>query len=213
MLVLIYDSQIAGVTEHPENQPFGFSVAEAPDLPLERLYWDGQSVEVKPEQPSPAHFWDILTQSWVSPNAPPLPLTLERAIAQAQSACLDYWNALISNLTLGYPPQEVSSWTELKAQAEHFLAHQDFDAAATLYQEIMLRQFGAEATAEFREQFRADSAESAIALTSAFAQLILQNGARLVSALAQYKGLRGYHWDRIASLEAIDAAVQYDFTL
>jgi hypothetical protein len=107
MLVLIYEGAIAGITEQAEGLPSGFEAVEAPDLPLEQLFWDGKAVVEKPSQPSPAHVWDSEQNAWIAPIGSE-PLTLEEAITQTQQRCLNYWAGRIAALTAGYPDTEVA---------------------------------------------------------------------------------------------------------
>ncbi|NJR37751.1 MAG: hypothetical protein HC781_01595 [Leptolyngbyaceae cyanobacterium CSU_1_4] len=66
MNVLVFEDAIAGITEQLDNLPVGFTAVEAPDLPLEQLYWDGAIVRIKPEQPSSLHVWEV--DQWVLPQ-------------------------------------------------------------------------------------------------------------------------------------------------
>lgn len=70
----IYENQIAGDAdgEIPEEDwADGFKLVSAPaDLPIDTLYWDGSAVQIKPEQPSPLHYWDSSANEWLAPFVP-----------------------------------------------------------------------------------------------------------------------------------------------
>jgi hypothetical protein len=68
MHILIVDGAIAGITGQVEDLPAGFMAVEAPDLPLETLFWDGAAVQIRPEQPSPLHYWNANEQAWERPT-------------------------------------------------------------------------------------------------------------------------------------------------
>lgn len=61
----IFQNQLAGTTTDPENLPQGFRVLGGPDRSQDALFYDPatDTVRVKPEQPSPLHYWD--TDRWV----------------------------------------------------------------------------------------------------------------------------------------------------
>jgi hypothetical protein len=194
------------------GKPDNWQEVEGVDGNLEDLYFDGNQVVAKPPQPSPDHYWNDAAQRWVIPGESE-PLTLEDTINQQRQACLDYWNSKIAALTVNYPDPEVATWTELKAQATQFLATQNLTESLSLYHEIMLRQFGPEATPDYCEQFRQELPDEAVQLTAQFAQLILQKGAYLTSELIHLKGLRSYHWEQIGTLKDVEAVLSYDFSV
>lgn len=213
--VWIVEGQIAGnsdVLVEPKDCPSGFLCVEAPDLPNEALYWDGEAVVEKPPRPSEAHYWDSEQNAWIAP-AGSEPPTLEAAITQAQQRCLDYWAGRIAGLTAGYPDTEVATWLDFKQEADQFIASQDLDDAPNLYHEIMLRQFGPIATAEYCEMFHSDYPDEALQLVNAFAQGILEKNGYLLPELTRLKGLRGYHWEQIGKLESVKAVQDYDFSV
>ncbi len=38
-----------------------------PDAPIEDLYWDGETIILKPPKPSDEHHWDSETNTWIAP--------------------------------------------------------------------------------------------------------------------------------------------------
>ncbi len=64
---LIYDNTIAGVADQTEELPNGFTIATGADLPIERLYFDGETIQEKPPQPTAQHQWDGEQRSWLAP--------------------------------------------------------------------------------------------------------------------------------------------------
>jgi hypothetical protein len=90
MLFLIYDGQLSGTTIATDSLPEGFEAVEGPDLPLERVYWDGSQVQAKPTQPSSLHYWDGVSHQWQLPE----PVSL--AIATPSSP--EDWDGLTNAL-------------------------------------------------------------------------------------------------------------------
>lgn len=77
--VMIYDNQIAGVASPDttiDQLPTGFTLADAPDLPLDLLYWDttGARIMVKDPRPTDTAIWDTTANAWVEPSAIVLPV-------------------------------------------------------------------------------------------------------------------------------------------
>lgn len=73
--LLIANNQIASpLTDEPLPEtaiPTGFlQVETAFSLPIAQLYWDGETVLVKPDRPSPNHYWDETTKEWIAPFVP-----------------------------------------------------------------------------------------------------------------------------------------------
>lgn len=213
----IYNNEIAGLADEGIGLPSGFTLADGPDLPTDFLYYDGDTIQEKPSQPSELHKWDLVTHRWILPqteqqiNASNNPPSLEETIANAQQDCLNYWAERIAALTVDYPDTEVATWLDFKREADAFLESHDLDDAPNLYRETMLRLFGPEATVDFCNEFRADNGDDAIGLVEEFANHILQKNADLLPELTRLKGLRGYHWEQLKKLDSVEAVQEYDY--
>jgi hypothetical protein len=72
MFFLIKDGAVAGTSaELTDKLPEGFFLVEGTDSPL-GVYWDGENILAKPQQPSPSHYWDAINNEWVLPFIPPV---------------------------------------------------------------------------------------------------------------------------------------------
>lgn len=95
MYYLVYDRQIAGTTDFPDTVPDGFLVVEGEPYPINSVYYDceTETIQRKPEQPSPYAYWAI--DRWVTPpvyEAPPEPpkLTDDNFLDQARAFVRDH---------------------------------------------------------------------------------------------------------------------------
>jgi hypothetical protein len=75
MFVLISFGQIVGQVDNPDvTLPAGFQLVEYQDtVNLADLYWDGQTVKLKPPQP-PGTYWDKTEWKPVPVITPPTPV-------------------------------------------------------------------------------------------------------------------------------------------
>jgi hypothetical protein len=73
MLFLVSDGEIVGTTDQVENLPDGYEAVSGPDLAIEQLYFDGTAIQIKPAQPSPAHFWS--EGGWRLPDVVAIPVS------------------------------------------------------------------------------------------------------------------------------------------
>lgn len=58
-------AEVVGTSDFYAEEIAGFAVHEGPDLPVEQVYFNGQSIAIRPAQPSPLHLWN--GQEWVLP--------------------------------------------------------------------------------------------------------------------------------------------------
>ena len=70
MYYLIFDNQIAGTAESVDSLPIDFIALQGPDEDINNLYYDGESIQIKPPRPSPSHFWDNALENWILPIIP-----------------------------------------------------------------------------------------------------------------------------------------------
>lgn len=73
----VYGNQISGSSStwiSPEQWAIGFRLVPAPSgLEIEDCYWDSiaEEIKVKPDRPSPQHYWDTQSNQWTLPPTPP----------------------------------------------------------------------------------------------------------------------------------------------
>ncbi|MCC5644812.1 hypothetical protein LC607_18075 [Nostoc sp. CHAB 5824] len=70
MFFWIQDNQIVGTALswiEPDSCPQDFLLVEGTDLPIEQMYWDRETILVKPPQPSNEHYWSNKTNAWEVP--------------------------------------------------------------------------------------------------------------------------------------------------
>ena len=62
------DQQIVGKGASQESCPSNLALIESElNHPIQAVYFKNGTIHLKPSQPSPSHYWDYVTQSWVEP--------------------------------------------------------------------------------------------------------------------------------------------------
>ncbi|MBW4670423.1 MAG: hypothetical protein KME60_24160 [Cyanomargarita calcarea GSE-NOS-MK-12-04C] len=107
MIFFICNDEIAGITDSclEAGLPSGYKCIEGPNLLVHEVYWDGENVLPRPEQPSNEHYWDSTTNAWEATKPAVVPLiNLE-----------ENWDKLISLL------QSSPEWAHAYTAAERTL--------------------------------------------------------------------------------------------
>lgn len=89
----ISDNQIVGEEQPGIGLPANFQEVEGVNLPLDQVYFDGETVTQKPEEPSSSAQWDSSSNQWVEPpqepDPPIFPNYLEFRVAMLQNPAYD----------------------------------------------------------------------------------------------------------------------------
>lgn len=68
------DDQIVGIADTDTiGVPASYQVLPGPGDNVHAVYYDGTAIQLKPEQPSEAAYWDSTTNTWQEPPPPPPP--------------------------------------------------------------------------------------------------------------------------------------------